>query len=107
MLNGIDDQGSAVKAFAVYDSKAGAYMNPFFLPTVAMAIRSMTKAALDDGHDFHLYGGDYTLMEIGTWDPTSGVLEKLDAPIAHGTALQHRSSYELRTITPSPEEATA
>jgi len=84
----------ALCVFAVYDSKSDAYMNPFVMHTAPQAVRSFTKVALDPEHDFHAYGADYTLFELGTWDPQRGVLERHDQAVNHGNALQHRVAYE-------------
>jgi len=89
-----DQDGTSVFVFAVYDSKTDAFMNPFVMTSAPQALRSFTKAALDEEHDFHLYGGDYTLFELGGWDPQKGVVWMHEHRINHGTALQARSSYE-------------
>lgn len=60
--------------FSVFDSKAEAFLPPFFSPNRAVAIRSFTRAVQQEGSDFNLYAGDYTLFCIGSWDPVKGKL---------------------------------
>ncbi len=77
------------KIFTVYDSKAEAYITPYFSPTTATAIRAFTAAAQQEGHDFHKWAGDYTLFEIGTWDDQTAEIIRLKADINLGTAITY------------------
>lgn len=76
-----------LNAFTVYDSKAEAYLPPFFLTTTALAIRSFETAANDQSHDFHKYAADYTLFKIGNYDDHTGKLESLEGFENLGSAL--------------------
>lgn len=75
------------KVFAVYDSKAEAYLPPFFVQNQAVALRSFASAAQDADHQFHKFGADYTLFELGEYDDSTGVITTHKAQINHGTAL--------------------
>lgn len=79
-------------AFSIHDSKAAAFIQPFFCPTVAVGIRSYQQAANDPDTMFARFPGDYTLFEIGTFDQETGTLEQLEHPINHGLALIHQVS---------------
>lgn len=81
-----------MKIFTVYDSKAEAYLTPFFVPTTALAIRSFQSAANTADHDFNRYSADYTLFEIGSYDDHLGVVTPLDAHVNLGTALTYIAS---------------
>lgn len=61
-----------LKVFSIYDSKAEAHLQPFFAPTRGMAIRSFQTAANSAGHDFNRFAADYTLFELGEFEPSSG-----------------------------------
>lgn len=74
--------------FSVFDSKAEAYLQPFFSHNRAVALRSFMSAVSDERHDFHRYAGDYTLFEIGCWDDHRGVIDMYDAHISLGVASQ-------------------
>ena len=62
------------RVFAVYDNAAGAYLQPFFMTTIGLAIRAFEGAATDQNHQFFNHAGDYTLFEIGTFDEVTGEL---------------------------------
>lgn len=83
-----------LKIFTVYDSKAEAYLQPFFAPTIAVAIRSFTKAADNPSHDFHHFPGDFTLFELGEWDEQAGTTFMYDAQVSLGLALHHQTPEE-------------
>ncbi len=54
--------------FAVYDSKAQAYLPPFFLPNTEVAKRVFQNASNDKGHAFGANVADYTLFHLGHFD---------------------------------------
>lgn len=76
-----------LRMFAIFDSKAEAFIQPFFSPTVALALRSFTAAANDEATDFNRFAGDYTLFELASVDQQSGKVTPLDAPHNLGTAI--------------------
>lgn len=78
--------------FAVYDSKAAAYLPPFFCRNAGVALRSFEAAAKDASHDFNKYAADYTLFHIGSFDEVNGVLIPLGANVNLGCAIQFCSS---------------
>lgn len=80
-----------MKMFAIYDSKAEAYLAPIFCPTTAVALRMFKTAAEEEGHTFEKHAGDYTLFELGTWDEQTGHVTEHQAQINLGTALQAQS----------------
>lgn len=78
-----------LKMFTVYDSKAEAFLQPFYAQTTGVAIRIFTAAANDAGHDFNRYAGDYSLFEIGEFDQQSGTLYPLEAQENLGLAITY------------------
>lgn len=66
--------------FAVYDSKAAAFLQPFFSQTRGVAVRSFGAAVQDTGHDFNRYAGDYTLFELGTFDEETAKFDLKTTP---------------------------
>lgn len=81
--------------FSVYDSKATAFITPFFSPTTATAVRAFAAAANDHGHEFGRYAGDYTLFCIGTFDSESGKITPSNVQENLGTALSHTTTKEI------------
>lgn len=66
--------------YAVYDSKAEAFLQPFFVQARGVATRMFQTACQDAGHDFHKYAEDYTLFELGTFDEENGKFLTYDSP---------------------------
>ncbi len=73
--------------YAVYDTKAQAYMPTFTYPTDAVALRSFADAVNDPKHNFHLHPEDYVLFGFGRWDDTDGSFDILPAPLAIATGV--------------------
>lgn len=59
--------------FSVYDSKIGAYLQPFFLQTKPAAIRAITDCVRDPEHRFGQHPEDYVLFHLGTYEDNTGV----------------------------------
>lgn len=78
-----------LKAFSIYDVKSEAYSPPFFQNTVGLAVRMFTEAANDPETRIAKYPTDFTLMEIGTFDDSSGTIKPHEANIPLGAALEY------------------
>lgn len=75
--------------FGVFDSKAEAYVHHFMASTRGIAIRSFAAAACDSQHEYHRFGADYTLFELGSFDRSTGRHKDHDQPINLGHALSY------------------
>lgn len=66
--------------FALHDLKAEALGEPFTSINIQTAMR---KCKIDLGNDQQLrdYAADFTLMEVGIWDPITGVQRKEPTPV--------------------------
>ncbi len=71
-----------LKAFAVYDVKAESYGNPMFMTNEGLAVRGFSDAARDPKSALCQHPEDYSLYEIGTYDPNKGLLTDL-TPARH------------------------
>lgn len=76
-----------LEIFAVYDSKAGAHMEPFFAVNSAVAIRSFVDACRKQGTNFNAFPEDFTLFALGSYDQVSSKFELRNAPESLCTAL--------------------
>lgn len=67
--------------YTVFDTKANAFLPPFFLPTDGMAVRTFKDAAEDEKHAFYKNAEDYILYRIGSYDDGTALLtpEKLES----------------------------
>lgn len=59
--------------FCIHDSKAEAFITPFFQPTQALALRLFSDAANDPSSMICKHSEDYTLFELGTFNSLSGM----------------------------------
>lgn len=78
-----------LKMFTVHDSKAEAFLQPFYDQTTASARRAFGAACNDAEHSFCKFPGDYTLFELGEFDQASGQTKLLDSPINLGLAITY------------------
>lgn len=56
------------KIFTVYDTKAKAYMPPFYMQSTGQAMRAFEDTVNDETHAFAKHPEDYVLYELGTFD---------------------------------------
>lgn len=80
-----------MKVFAIFDEAAGAYLNPFVLPTRLMAERECGAMASDPKHQFCVFGAQFTLFMLGEWSPHEGVVEMYNSKVACGNMLELRT----------------
>lgn len=57
-----------IECFSVYDSAAGAFLEPFFSRTPETAIRAFRATVNSGQNDISSFPEDYTLFHIGTFD---------------------------------------
>jgi len=67
-------------AFAVYDRKAASYGMPIFAVAVGSAARSFEDACMDSRSPMCAHPEDFSLSEIGTYEPISGKLSPHPEP---------------------------
>lgn len=85
--------------YSVFDSKAEAYLPPYFAANDAMAHRMFQSAAISEDHIFHMHAGDFTLFHIGTFDSLTGQIAPANAFTNLGTALQALSALKAKEQT--------
>jgi len=76
------------EVFTVFDSKAVAYLQPFFSPTKGEAIRLFQECCNDPKHNFHKYASDFHLFQLGKFDNVKAEFIMLSAPCSIGNALE-------------------
>lgn len=95
-----------IQIFSIYDSKAEAYLPPFYSQNPRTALRQMVAAVTDASHQFCKYPEDYTLFHIGSFDDELGLVQSLGANVSLGTALQIRQT-ELRQVIGNGSDQTS
>lgn len=68
-------------------------MNPFVTQSTGLAIRTFADIANDEKHPIGQHPEDYTLFEIGTFDPQTAKIKMQEAKISLGTAIEHIQAY--------------
>jgi len=86
--------------YSVHDSKALAYLPPFFMHNKNMAIRSFQDAVQDDGSSFHRHPEDYSLWELGEFDDNTGEIIYHTPHKALGTGLDYIQNVREAEIIP-------
>jgi len=81
------------KIFTIYDSKAQAYLTPFFLHEDGMAIRVFADCVNDKNHQFGKHPEDYTLFNIGSWSDNKAKF-LTNNPIALGNGIEFVTPFE-------------
>lgn len=92
--------------FAVFDSAAKRYIDPFVAPTAEFALRGFRQACNTDGHQFNLHAPDFTIFCIGEWDADNGIVTPVQ-PQNLGNALQFIEDLEGPVIPLTAEAADA
>lgn len=77
-----------LQIFAVYDSKAGAFNQPFFMHNKETAMRAFTSACMDTNTDLHRYPTDFALFHIGTYEDSNATIVSFVTPENLGLASQ-------------------
>lgn len=80
------------RIYSVYDSKAEAFMQPFFMATNGQAIRAFTQEAENKESMIGKYPMDYTLFELGVFHDANAKIELLTAPTPLGSAQEYVTS---------------
>lgn len=76
------------KVFTVYDSKAKAYMSPFFDQSHGAAIRAFSDAAKNPQSAIGRHPEDYTLFYLGEYDDLSAYFDLLPTKESLCTAIE-------------------
>lgn len=79
--------------FSVYDSKAQAYLPPFYMPRKQMAVRTFAECVNSKEHQFGKWPHDYTLFHLGGFDDETGLFDVF-APVSLGNGLEHLTAID-------------
>ena len=79
-----------LKIFAIFDSKAEAYLPPFMMQATGLAIRTFQDMACDPKHQVGAHPEDYTLFEIGEYSQHDASIDMLEAKVPLGTGIEYK-----------------
>jgi hypothetical protein len=77
-----------LKVYTVYDSKAEAFLQPFFSQSKGVAIRSFQEAVRDEKSNISKYPEDFTLFELGEYDDANSKFNLHNTPQSLGVAVE-------------------
>ena len=86
-----------LKAFSIFDSKAGVYSTPFMMQSVGVAMRTFADIVNDPSEQMAKHPEDYTLFECADFDEDSGLFIPLSTPHSLGNGI------ELK-LAPGPDQ---
>ena len=89
-----------LKIFTVYDAKAEAYMQPFFMQSTGQALRSFEDTVNNPESIFNKHAEDFTIFEIGTFEDSNAFFQMHESKIPLGTAIEYVRQNEM----PMPEQ---
>ncbi len=89
--------------FTIYDSKAKAYLTPFFLHQDGMALRVFADCINDATHQFGKHPEDYTLFNIGSWSDDKAKF-LTNNPISIATGIELKTFQDLSEMKEFNEE---
>lgn len=75
-----------LKVFAVHDTKAKAFLQPFYSPSAGSALRAFGDAVNEKQCPFNKHPSDYMLYEIGSYDDSTASLDPLEVVKLMGCA---------------------
>ena len=78
-----------IKAYAVYDNKAEAFMQPFFAGNPGLAIRTLSDNCKNPESIWNRHPNDFCLYEIGEYDENSGELINHETNKNLGMAIEY------------------
>lgn len=73
--------------FSVHDSKAEAFVQPFFAPNTAVGLRIFQQNVNDPNTTINSFPEDYTLFELGEFNSDTGMVTYHDSPKSLALAL--------------------
>ena len=82
--------------FTIYDTKAKAYLTPFFMPAEGMAIRTFSDCVQDPNHQFGKHPEDFNLFNIGDYyDETGELIAQTPELVRSGLSLVEPEGSEV------------
>lgn len=69
------------------DLKADAYMQPFFISTIAVAKRAFADCVNNKEHEFGKHPEDYHLVQIGVYHSADGTITPEEVPYTLATGM--------------------
>lgn len=75
-----------LEIYAIMDTKAGAFMNPFYPRSLGEAVRSFSNEANNPESPLGKYPEDFNLFHLGKFNQVTGEISLEPSPKSIGTA---------------------
>lgn len=83
------------QVFSLFDSKANAYIQPFFMAQKGQALRALDSIVNNPQTEVNKYPADFALYKLGEFDDVSGQLVSLKVPEFIANAIEFVKEKEL------------
>lgn len=77
-----------IKFYCVFDSAVGSYLAPFTMRTNGEALRAWKDLVNDPSTNFAKHPSDYTLFELGSFDPDTAGFDLHPSPVSLGVGIE-------------------
>mgnify|MGYP000426986884 CR=1 FL=1 len=77
------------KVYSIHDTKAEAFIQPFFAPTDGLALRMFEDNVNNKDSQLNMHPEDFNLYQVGQWDDNKGLIEPETPPKHIGTAIEY------------------
>lgn len=93
-----------LKVFAIFDTKAELYKNPWYMATVAEAVRAFGDLANDTSSVINRHPKDFQLVQVAEWDDSTGKFEEVfrEFGFAEGYKQQELPTNNLQALASVP-----
>lgn len=88
------------KIFSIYDQKAHAYLPPWVQHRTEMAERAFADCCNSPEHQFGKHPEDYTLIQLGLFDDSTGQIQVHEVQKTHGTGINYLVFSSMSTGEP-------
>ncbi len=94
-----------LEIFSMFDHKAEAFIPPFYLPNIQMALRTVRDTGKDLSHMFGKHPMEYSLYHLGTWTDHNAEFELHEMAKTLGLVGTIVEEYDVRSIVPGVKNA--
>lgn len=86
-----------LKLMCIFDSAAEVYMRPFCAQSLGEALRAFADLVNDPDHPIAKHPDDYTLMHVGVFDQTTGIVTA-KVPYSLGNGQEFRARHRVAEL---------
>jgi hypothetical protein len=94
--------------YCIHDSKAQAYLPPFFFHRDGQATRVFANCVNNEEHTFAINPADYTLFKVGSFDDSNALIKvnQSNTPISLGNGVEFLGNQQTESENAQISDAT-